>query len=412
MKRSYTFTTQFKVAAIVALLFVGVQVGLRLNNQVNLLAAVPVLLMATGAFVAYRHTEKADLRACDRRIKRMGKLIPRIEGRIKRNKEVKTGVLETLQCRAETLVQQDKEALRKQEEDFKLIAAEVNGYRERYLDKIDLYQEAGRNNYSDGYRDGTNALGKSSPSSNGKGPKDVFTAVLLAVGLAGALTSCGTATTPESTVLCVLIDKSEKTIEIDVAGVVDLYADLSGLEPGEVKNISATFIGASISDIALTDTITVSYPPPPSFLSRKEWAEKERVGEHILAVSERLTQYARPGPELQRSYVPQAICQQVELLQSLKADNRILVIYSDLLINTDQFSVYRWKRNPEGLKENKSLMEQYLRRQCDIDVRGIDVIVVHQPKRETSDLFMATQAIYREFLLAQGANSVRVIANI
>jgi hypothetical protein len=374
-----SFSRNLKLAVGASLVFLGVAMGLRYQYDSNLLVSIPLLLVVVGAYLAYLHSDRADVRAIDKRIERSERKIVKATGLIEINKKKLDDRKDMLKVEAKSLAKNLMDNLNQELIDLNQVEKETKGKKNEFLMKLGVVHKIGQKNYSEGYRDGSNS--SSGNHSNGKDKStNKFSSVIIGLVMTSILGACSPAPPPETFTMVALIDKSEEGNTVDVDGIMKLYRGMSGIVPGKVKMVESTFIGATIKDIYLSDTISNTYKRPGSFLGRKEWAEQDRIENHFKSVFNSMEEYCQPGPGLQHSYIPQAICQQVSLLQETKSDKKVLLIYSDLLVHTQGFSVYHWKHNPERLlKQDKKFMLDYLLEQCSSDLTGIDALIVHRP---------------------------------
>ncbi|MBL4585681.1 MAG: hypothetical protein JKX84_01285, partial [Flavobacteriales bacterium] len=114
----------------------------------------------------------------------------------------------------------------------------------------------------------------------------------------------------------------------------------------------------------------------------------------------------------QRSCLYRPICGLLKELQESDANNKVLIVFSDLLENSDIINLYK----PEYLAEADFNTSQIKSRfdqkvpfpRCD----GIDVIVVCQPTTANDRLILKVQKLYRAFFEEHGAKSISFSTNL
>jgi hypothetical protein len=109
-------------------------------------------------------------------------------------------------------------------------------------------------------------------------------------------------------------------------------------------------------------------------------------------------------------YTP--IARELELLSKSKSQRRILIVYSDLMENTESLSFYR-KQDFEKLKTKPEQVQKYFEALAPINtLTGIEIYFIYQPTDTKSDeRFRIISGFYKKFLESKGAE-VNISANL
>ena len=120
---------------------------------------------------------------------------------------------------------------------------------------------------------------------------------------------------------------------------------------------------------------------------------------------------AKTGQNNSSIYLP--IASELNQLAKSEADSRkILLIYSDLMENTEQFSFYRKKDLSLLVTSPESLAKQLENIQPLDELSGIEVYFIYQPSDSKSDtLFQLVSGFYKKLLEQKGAK-VFISANL
>lgn len=114
----------------------------------------------------------------------------------------------------------------------------------------------------------------------------------------------------------------------------------------------------------------------------------------------------------QRSCLYRPICHLLNELQESNADHKVLIVFSDLLENSDIINLYQ----PEYLTR-ATFNDSWVKSRFDQKVPfprcdGVDVIVACQPNVQNDRLILKIQALYRSFFEEHGAKSISFVTDI
>jgi hypothetical protein len=128
--------------------------------------------------------------------------------------------------------------------------------------------------------------------------------------------------------------------------------------------------------------------------------------EHVISGYSQLTKGK------QRSCLYRPICHMLNVLQESDADHKLLIIFSDLLENSDIINLYQPEYQTRATFDDSWVKSRFDQKvpfpRCD----GVDVIVVCQPNVENDRLILKVQALYRSFFEEYGAKSISFVTDI
>jgi len=173
----------------------------------------------------------------------------------------------------------------------------------------------------------------------------------------------------------------------------------------------AIFKFQNLSDVSYNQRSQVKIEPQNKWLSN----EMERQGEikkFKIAIDSKMAQNSNDSVEKGNSSIYLPIARELNELSQSKSDRRILVVYSDLMENTPNFSFYR-KGDFELVKNQPDAVQKRFEKELLISpLGGIEIYFIYQPKDIKSDArFQIISEFYKKILESKGAK-VTISANL
>ena len=173
----------------------------------------------------------------------------------------------------------------------------------------------------------------------------------------------------------------------------------------------AQFRFADISSVSYTPVKEASISVANQWLSNELERNKE-VGQFNSDVENILTDAQKENVDRWHSSIYAPIARELNRLVQSPAQNRILIVYSDLMENNYDFSFYC----PKGfslLQSNPGVIEKYFEKEVPLSqLNGIQVYFIYQPTGTVSDWqYNFVSQFYRNLLEKKGA-TVTIEANL
>lgn len=173
----------------------------------------------------------------------------------------------------------------------------------------------------------------------------------------------------------------------------------------------AIFKFQNLSDVSYNQRSQLRIEQQNKWLSN----EMERQGEikkFKIAIESKLEQSPSDTIEKENSSIYLPIARELNQLSQSKSDRRILVVYSDLMENTLEFSFYR-KGDFELVKNQPDSLQKRFEKELLISpLSGIEIYFIYQPKDIKSDQrFQIISEFYKKLLESKGAK-VTISANL
>ena len=232
----------------------------------------------------------------------------------------------------------------------------------------------------------------------------MITLLLLTAGISYVVVSYKTPPTMDISTLHDLTDKL--LVQPKANDLLNLY-DFTG----ENKWNGASFRFSNLTDVSYNHASAVHIDKAHNWLSNEPEREKT-ILKFQNEVSNIVAQSTKDsiGKEHSAIYLP--IAMELERLSYSKAEKRILIIYSDLMENDLDLTLYS-KNELQLLKTNPdSLKEVFEKRKTLPSLVGIDVYLIYQPEDAEADgEYRIISAFYRRMLEEKGA-MVHIAANL
>jgi hypothetical protein len=232
----------------------------------------------------------------------------------------------------------------------------------------------------------------------------IFLSILI-TGIAATLLVACTMQTPSTTEIIVLFDITD--------------AQLAQPNPDEILalcNLQNKWDGLVFRFIDLTD-VSYNRISVAKLETKNEWLSNEMEQDkeiksfknEVLAImANRKNDII--GKNNSSIYLP--IASELNRLSKVKTGNKLLIIYSDLMENTENLSFYR-KSDFSLLKENPKQVQEQLEKLATLNsLSGIEAWFIYQPSETKSDQdFQIVSGFYKKLLEDKGAK-VTISANL
>ncbi len=166
-----------------------------------------------------------------------------------------------------------------------------------------------------------------------------------------------------------------------------------------------------ITNVSFNTTYEAHLEPENEWLSNK-FQRAEKVKKFYAEINKTIANTNTEAVGKDNSAVYFLIAKELNRLSQSKATNRILLIYSDLMENTDILSFYN-KWTFDQLKTKPEAIEQYFDSQMKLpNLSGIKIYLIYQPKNTKQDEdYKLTSSFYKRLLEEKGA-TVEITANL
>lgn len=211
----------------------------------------------------------------------------------------------------------------------------------------------------------------------------------------------------KQTVIATIVDMTE---EMQARPTVEEIFPLFGLE--EDKWNGAQYIQRSLTDVSVTPRIVQTLAPGGNRLRSSSYTRDTQVLTFKDSVAHAIEGIKADtvGHEQSSVYLP--LAETLNSLAESTAEQRIVLVYSDMLEHTSRTNFYskktfvELKTQPEKVKV--ALLSQAPLKRLD----GITVYIVNSPKNPKSDeLFRVSSTFFKSFLSDHGA-TVHIVANL
>jgi hypothetical protein len=235
--------------------------------------------------------------------------------------------------------------------------------------------------------------------------KTTTIALITLLSIAILFAAC-TGDSHKTTAVVGLWDRTDPGIpKPDASGIIQLY----GFEKDKWNG--GYFQFSAINAVSLNPSEQYEIGKANPYLSN-EFKRSEELKQFQNNISEIIENAGHSKSEENNSSIYLPLVNALNSLAKNKADRKILLLYSDLMENTDKVSFYRKKDISLLIKEPKELMEELESMQALDDLSGIEVYFIYQPTNLKSDtLFQLVSNFYKTLLEKKGAG-VFIKANL
>lgn len=235
----------------------------------------------------------------------------------------------------------------------------------------------------------------------------------IAVIIIIAFLAVGCDQTPTETLECsVLIDitgSNASTSSLEHLGLAAME-NLLKTSDDQIGKRTVIYRQSLISDTFMNHQKEFILPPAPSFFTGNSFDYKDRQAQFFVDVSTAIDQAKKDttGRGYSSVYVP--VARELRKLAQSKSQERILVVYSDLIENNDFLTFLdtnksRRLRQLRALNKNPKKFEKLLQEEMPLpnDLQGITVYIIHNPDTATERYFKPLLALYEKMLSKRGA---------
>jgi hypothetical protein len=190
---------------------------------------------------------------------------------------------------------------------------------------------------------------------------------------------------------------------------LDEITPLFGLENNQWQG--ATFRFMDITDVSYNHAYETSINSESKWFSN-EFQRRKKVKTFYAEVSQILNTSEKEAVGKDNSAVYAPIAQELNRLSRCPSKNKILLIYSDLMENTNDLSFYD-KQKFELLKTNPDVISKYFEALIPLqNLQGIKIFLVFQPNGMAEDeQFQIVSGFYKKLFESKGA-VVSISANL
>ena len=171
------------------------------------------------------------------------------------------------------------------------------------------------------------------------------------------------------------------------------------------------FYFTDLTDVSYNQTKQAKLEPRNEWISNEFDREKE-IKKFKEEIAEIIKNETMGNTEKTNSAIYLPIARELNKLKNSKAQRRILVVYSDLMENTETLTFYK-KDDFEQLKINPKQIKEAFEKQATLDsLNGIEVYFIYQPAENNSDQkFQILSGFYKKLLEDKGAKVI-ISANL
>ncbi|MCB0448185.1 MAG: hypothetical protein KDD03_11885 [Gelidibacter sp.] len=389
------------ILSVLLLLFVS---AVRIMTGANLLFTVfYIILFVLGSVFAYLREEKqhhydtkdANKKAVNKRNKELGK------------KDILEGQLKTNEKTFEVACEQNKKSAEKYseliEDNGKAIKNKFDKIISGYADNTSILKTDLEEEYKLGYK----IAKQSNPSIsnlNGAVKNGAKAMTVLLIVCLSLITSC----TPPETVATGVVgdptnDRPLENPEGEIMAIHKLNAHIG-------RSSGRHFYSTIISDRSFGQ-ICSSVPLPKSkYWMRNEIKRTEEIKryEHSCDSILQMTFESMDGSGRKASYILRNIQRISSRMNEAKADRNRLIIYSDMLSHNSVISFYDFRDRLDEIENNREEIADILNKDSSVDLKGYELIVVHQPSVQNDELIRRVWEFWEWYFIQHcNAKSIR-----
>ena len=173
----------------------------------------------------------------------------------------------------------------------------------------------------------------------------------------------------------------------------------------------ASFRFVDITDVSYNHTYETKINPENEWMGN-EFEREKKVNKFYAEITQILSnaETETSGKDNSSIYIP--IARELNRLSQSTYQDKIMLVYSDLMENTDDFSLYK-KSNLNLLKTNPDTVRKYFEGLNLLkNLKGIKIFLVYQPvNKESDEQYRLIAGFYKDLLESKGA-TVEITANI
>lgn len=175
------------------------------------------------------------------------------------------------------------------------------------------------------------------------------------------------------------------------------------LDLSQHKHYAFTFRFINLSDVSMNQITQFSLKSSPVMLSN-EIARDREVKELESTILSHLTKTGKDSLGRSHSSIYLPIAKELITLSNSGSDSKVLVVYSDLMENTEQLSFYEEQIKTMLQSDPKKVKGTFESIQPLPNLMGVQVYFVYQPNSQNADvLYKRISTVYRDLLTEKGA---------
>ena len=149
-----------------------------------------------------------------------------------------------------------------------------------------------------------------------------------------------------------------------------------------------------------------------SLFLRNEFKRKDEIKSFITKIDTIIPSSSNITSGKDNSAIYNPVAKELNRLGKSTTTNKIMLIYSDMMENTDKISFYD-SDVLHGLKSKPEKMRQFFESQVKLnDLKGIRIYIIYQPMNTQQDnAFNIVSNFYKQFFESKGA-TVEITANL
>jgi hypothetical protein len=174
--------------------------------------------------------------------------------------------------------------------------------------------------------------------------------------------------------------------------------------------------GADVRFLDITD-VSYNHTYESSINAENQWMgndfdREQKVKNFYAQITQILTNLEKESSGKNNSSIYTPIARELNRLSKSSAQQKTMLVYSDLMENTDEFSLYK-KCNLNLLKTNPDTVRKYFESLNSLgNLKGIKIYLVYQPvNKEADEQYRLIAGFYKDLLESKGA-TVEITANI
>ena len=224
------------------------------------------------------------------------------------------------------------------------------------------------------------------------GSNHLFKKVSIALLLFSVCMSCSK---PSSTHIEVLYDQTDgingQKTEPMLAYIMEhVEEDLKSGSWGEIT-VALSPIGETSTQVTQIVSLKASDP----YWLRNENMHKQQPEIFRQAIKIALDSLTKPAPELNHSYIYRNFYYRLSEL-SKKQGKRLVLSWSDLIVNTPEINFYHYKKRPQQILAHKDSLIAIMTRNYPLkNLDGITLVNFHQPSKANDELHEVSKQLLR-----------------
>lgn len=148
------------------------------------------------------------------------------------------------------------------------------------------------------------------------------------------------------------------------------------------------------------------------FINRNKYRRQDEIKAFLTKIDTIITtsQNTNPGKNNSAIYTP--VANELNRMSKNSSTSKIMLIYSDLMENTDKMSFYN-KSVLNSIKKEPDKIKQYFESQIKLNnLNGIKIYIIYQPRNTDEDnAFSIVSGFYKQLFESKGA-VVEITANL